>query len=117
MAGFGYVTATIAADATTSGAVEVHGEIVAVQFPTLTSDSSAVEFLGSADGVTYADIKEGDGTAYTLVTAATGGTLVVLESSVTTGGLKVPFLKVRTTAAATPTAQGSARSIKLIFRR
>lgn len=106
---------TIANGASLSAAVNLNGwRVVGFEFPTLTSDSSSITFQSSTDNSTFREINEGDGTAYTVTTAATGATSVVLDSAATNPQFSVPYLKIRTGTSGAAQAQGAARTIKVI---
>ena len=117
MASYGTAQATIANAASLSGAVPIVGEVVAIDLPTLTTDSSSITFQGSFDGDTFRELQEVDGTAYTVTTAATGATLALLSSAATNPPIRVPWLKVRTGTSGAAVNQGSARTITLIIKK
>lgn len=67
------VTVAIANGATVSAAADLQGStVVAVRTPAALT-STAMTFQVSDDGSTYVPLRKEDGTAYTLVVAASGG--------------------------------------------
>ncbi len=105
------LTVTIANGASLSDAAAPgNGKVVGIQLPTFTSAS--LTFQGSFDGVTFANLRNADGTTETSV-GATVGDLTILAPAALEA---CAFIKVRSGTAAAPVNQGAARTIQLIVK-
>ncbi|MDI6788799.1 MAG: hypothetical protein QME51_10550 [Planctomycetota bacterium] len=88
-------TTTIAISGTLSGVLEVKPNTgFAIMVPTI--DTAICYLQGSLDGVTYARVQKGDGSADLSLASGTGGKLWIIDMR-----LAVPYLKIETSAAQT----------------
>ena len=105
------VQVTIANGASLSGAAAIgSGTVVGLDLPVLTS--AALSFQASADGVTYREVFNSDGTTATSVAASTGDRLVAAPAALAGAA----FLKVRSGTSGAPVAQGADRVVNLVVK-
>jgi hypothetical protein len=103
--------ATIANGTSLSGGVEIGaGTLVGLDLPVLTS--AALSLQASADGVTWREGFNADGTTATSVGVSTGDRFVAAPAALA----GVAWLKVRSGTSGAPVNQGADRVISLIVQ-
>ncbi|HWJ72421.1 MAG TPA: hypothetical protein VNX29_04565 [Kaistia sp.] len=108
------VTATIASGGSLSGAVDLGtGRLVGLILPAAWT-TAAITFQGSADGATYFDLYD-DATERAIASASVVPSRFIALPIV--DWLMIRSVKLRSGSAATPVAQGAARSITLVTAR
>jgi hypothetical protein len=104
--------ATIANGASLSGAIAVgQGVPVAILMPG-TFTGTSMTFQGSLDGTTFTNLYDTSGTEVSITVAASR--LISLEAIFFPA---IPYLKVRSGTAGSPTAEGGARTLSIVTRR
>ncbi len=105
------VTVTISSGQSLSGAANIgKGVIVGFAVPTITN--AALTFQGSADGDTYYDVYDDDGTTETSIGASTGARFVEAPTAL----VGLPFIKVRSGTTGSGVNQGADRAIVVISK-
>jgi hypothetical protein len=103
-------TATIASGAALSGAVDCGtARLAKINMPAAWTAAN-ITLQTSADGVTYRDCYDAQGTEYSVVAAASRSIILALVDF-----LGTRFVKVRSGTAVTPVNQAAARDIELVL--
>lgn len=106
------VTATIANGASLSDALDLgNARLYSIQMPAAWT-AAALTFQASAEGVTYADVHDTNGTELSYTVAASRFVRLTPDPWFGTR-----FLKIRSGTSGTPVNQGGARIITLVLRR
>jgi hypothetical protein len=102
---------TIANGTSLSGAAAIgSGTVVGLDLPVFTS--AGLSFQASADGTTWREVFNSDGTTATSVGASTGDRLVAAPAALAGAA----WLKVRSGTSGAPVNQGADRTISLVVK-
>lgn len=102
---------TIVNGASLSGGVEIGaGSLVGLDLPVLTS--AGLSFQASADGVTWREVFNADGTTATSIGASTGDRFVAAPAAL----VGAAWLKVRSGTSGAPVNQGADRVISVVVK-
>jgi hypothetical protein len=108
------VTATVAINASLSGAVFLGGgSLLVIQMPAAWT-AAAITFQSSIDGATYGDVYDSDGIEVAIASAtAAASRVIAFTTQMLAVFARLQYLKLRSGTSGAPVTQAAARSLAL----